>query len=70
MVRAVAGATIDDVGVGASAGTLSCRRRPLPTAAADRAMYAAKQAGGGRVVAIDQADPEAGHPSALANPAT
>lgn len=55
MVAAVAGATIGDVGVGASAGTLGCRRRPLPTVAADRAMYAAKQAGGGRVVALDLA---------------
>jgi diguanylate cyclase (GGDEF)-like protein len=53
MVAAVTGATIGDVGVGASAGTLSCRHRPLPLAAADRAMYAAKQAGGGRVVAVD-----------------
>ena len=52
MVTAVAGARIGDVGVGASAGTLSSRYRPLPMAAADAAMYAAKQAGGGRVVAI------------------
>ena len=53
MVTAVAEASIGDVKVGASAGTLSCRYRPLPMAAADRAMYAAKQAGGGRVVAVD-----------------
>ncbi len=59
MVTAVTGATIGDVGVGASAGTLSCRYRPLPMAAADKAMYAAKQAGGRRVVAIDPSAPDA-----------
>lgn len=53
MVAAVAGTRIGDVRVGASAGTQSCRYRPLPMAAADAAMYAAKRAGGGRVVALD-----------------
>ena len=52
MVTAVAAASVDDVRVGASAGTQSCRYRPLPMAAADKAMYEAKLAGGGRVVAV------------------
>ena len=62
MVAAVAGTSIGDVRVGASAGIQSCRYRPLPMAAADAAMYAAKRAGGGRVVALepprDDATPE------------
>ena len=52
MVAAVAGTSIGEVRVGASAGIQSCRYRPLPMAAADAAMYAAKRAGGGRVVAL------------------
>jgi diguanylate cyclase (GGDEF)-like protein len=51
MVAAVAGTSIGDAKVGASVGTQSCRYRPLPMAATDAAMYAAKRAGGGRVVA-------------------
>ena len=52
MVDAVAAASIGEVRVGASAGTQSCRYRPIPMGAADEAMYEAKRAGGGRVVAI------------------
>ena len=52
MVDAVAATSIGEVRVGASAGTQSCRYRPIPMGAADEAMYEAKRAGGGRVVAI------------------
>ena len=52
MVAVVAATSIGEIRVGASAGIQSCRYRPLPMGAADEAMYAAKRAGGGRVVAI------------------
>lgn len=66
MVAAVAEVSIDGVSVCASAGTQSCRYRPLPMAAADEAMYTAKQAGGGRVVAVDSAPAGTGRPQRLA----
>lgn len=55
MVAAVSDVAVGGARVGASAGIQTCRHRPLAMAAADKAMYLAKQAGGGRVVAIGPA---------------
>ncbi len=52
MIAAVAAVSVGSVRIGASAGTESSRKRPLALRAADAAMYAAKRAGGSRVVAI------------------
>ena len=52
MIAAVSAVAVGSVRVGASAGTESSRKRPLALRAADAAMYAAKRAGGSRVVAI------------------
>ncbi len=57
MVATIADTSVGDVRVGASAGTQSCRYRPLPMAAADAAMYVAKRSGGGRVVAWGDGGP-------------
>lgn len=51
-LRMIAAVSVGAVRVGASAGTESSRKRPLALRAADAAMYAAKRAGGSRVVAI------------------
>lgn len=54
MVAAVGALSVGSARVGASAGTKSSRHRPIPISGADAAMYAAKRAGGSRVVAIGQ----------------
>ncbi|MGK2947214.1 MAG: sensor domain-containing diguanylate cyclase [Acidimicrobiales bacterium] len=45
LVRSVSSTSVRGISVGASAGTQSTRRRPLPLEEADAAMYAAKRAG-------------------------
>ena len=51
LISAVGAVAVRGVSVGASAGTNSCRRRPLAIDEADAAMFVAKKAGGRRVVA-------------------
>ena len=51
MITAIGDVHVHGISVGASAGTNSCRHRPLPMDEADAALFEAKKAGGRRVVA-------------------
>lgn len=52
IIAAITTVDVDGASVTASAGIQTCSERPLPLERADAALYAAKDAGGGRLVLV------------------